>query len=81
MRNINTIPETNPVTWSEVTPEAPDWRFRFCIRKGVKTLSRKTHHPALYGGHKIEFVPLNTRLAREWLEIAGYDIVDLCVSS
>jgi hypothetical protein len=80
MHDINTIPNDNK-TWSDITRQAPDWQFRISVLKGVETLWRKNNHPAFYGGHQIQRIALATRLAREWLECAGYDTFDLNMRS
>jgi hypothetical protein len=72
MHNINIIPTDNK-TWTDITREAPDWQFRINTIRGAQTLWRKNNHPAFYGGNQIQRVALDTRLAREWLECAGYD--------
>lgn len=76
MYNVNSIPTDNK-TWTDITPKAPDWQFRINTVRNVKTLWRKNNHPAFYGGSQIQRVALDTRLAREWLECAGYDVFDL----
>jgi hypothetical protein len=80
MHDINTIP-TDLKTWSDITRQAPDWQFRISILKGVETLWRKNNHPAFYGNHQIQRIALETRLAREWLECAGYDVFELNMRS
>lgn len=72
MHNVNIIPTDNK-TWTDITREAPDWQFRINTVRGVSTLWRKNNHPAFYGGHQIQRIAIDTRLAREWLESAGYD--------
>ena len=82
MHDINTIPiDVKVKAWSDITPQAPDWQFRINVRKGVTTLWRKNNHPAFYGGHQIMLVALETRLAREWLDAAGYDTFALNMRS
>ena len=82
MHDIDTIPTDVKVkAWSDITPQAPDWQFRINVRKGVTTLWRKNNHPAFYGGHQIMLVALETRLAREWLDAAGYDTFALNMRS
>lgn len=80
MQNVNTIPTDNK-TWSEITPSCPDWQFRISILRGVETLWRKNNHPAFYGGNQIQRIALDTRLAREWLDAAGYDTFALNMKS
>ena len=80
MNDISTIPHSL-TEWSDITQEAPDWRFRISAVKGIQTLWRKNFHPAFYGGHQIMRVSLETRLAREWLECAGYDTFELNMAS
>jgi hypothetical protein len=67
--------------WSDVTPQAPNWQFRVSTVKGIETLWRKNSHPAFYDGCQIHRIALDTRLAREWLECAGYDPFDLNMKS
>ena len=80
MKDISVIP-TDDKNWSDQTPQAPDWQFRINTRKGIETLWRKNNHPGFYGGHQIQYVPLETRLAREWLDCAGYDTFALNMHS
>lgn len=80
MHNMNTIP-TDLKTWSDITRQAPDWQFRISVLKGAEILWRKNNHPVFYGGHQIQRIALETRLAREWLESAGYDVFDLNMRS
>ena len=80
MKDISAIPN-DLKTWSEITPQAPDWQFRTSVKKGITLLWRKNNHPAFYGGHQIQYVSLETRLAREWLDIAGYDTFALNMRS
>jgi len=82
MYSIDTIPTDVKVqAWSDITPQAPDWQFRINVLRGVTTLWRKHNHPAFYGGNQIMRVALETRLAREWLEAAGYDTFALNMRS
>jgi len=82
MHNISTIPTDVKVQpWSDITPEAPDWQFRISFVKGVETLWRKHNHPAFYGGHQISRIAIETKLAREWLDAAGYDTFELNMRS
>jgi hypothetical protein len=82
MHDVKTIPTDVKVkAWSDITPEAPDWQFRISFVKGIETLWRRNNHPAFYGGHQIMRIALDTRLAREWLEAAGYDTFDLNMRS
>jgi hypothetical protein len=82
MHHIDTIPtDTKVKPWSDSTAQTPDWQFRINVRKGVTTLWRKNNHPAFYGGHQIMLVALETRLAREWLDAAGYDTFALNMRS
>jgi len=67
--------------WSDATPQAPDWQFRVSTVKGVETLWRKNNHPAFHGGSQIHRVAFDTRLAREWLDCAGYDTFELSMKS
>jgi len=80
MQNIDTIPTDNK-TWSDITQSCPDWQFRINTLRGVETLWRKNNHPAFYGGHQIQRIALDTRLAREWLDAAGYDTFALNMKS
>jgi hypothetical protein len=80
MHSIDNIPHATD-RWSDVTREAPDWQFRISPVKGIETLWRKNNHPAFYGGSQIQRIALDTRLAREWLDCAGYDTFDLNMTS
>lgn len=80
MYNTDTIPTDN-TTWTDITPQAPDWQFRINVKRGTTILWRKDNHPAFYGGYQIHTVPLDTKLAREWLACAGYDTFKLNMAS
>lgn len=80
MYDTDTIPTDN-TTWTDITPQAPDWQFRINVKRGTTTLWRKHNHPAFYGGYQIDMVPLDTKLAREWLDCAGYDTFKLNMAS
>jgi len=80
MHNTDTIP-TDGKSWSEVTSQAPDWQFRINQKRGVVTLWRNNKHPMFYGNHQIQTIPLDTKLAREWLDAAGYDTFALNMAS
>jgi hypothetical protein len=80
MYDVHTIP-TDKVNWTDITRESPDQQFRISTRRGIETLWRKQNHPAFYGGHQIKLVPLDSRLAREWLDAAGYDTFALNMAS
>ena len=80
MKHVNTIPTDN-ATWTDIDHMSPDQQYRINIRKGIETLWRKQNHPAFYGGHQIKLVPLDSRLAREWLDAAGYDTFALNMAS
>jgi hypothetical protein len=80
MKNIDTIPTDN-TTWTDITRASPDRQFRINTRRGIETLWRKQNHPAFYGGHQIKTIPLDSRIAREWLDAAGYDTCKLNMAS
>lgn len=74
MHTVSDIPtDTKIKAWSDITPEAPDWQFRISVVRGITMLWRKHNHPAFYDGAQIHRIALDTRLAREWLDCAGYD--------
>ena len=80
MKSIDTIPTDN-ASCTDISQESPDDQYRINVKRGVTTLWRKHNHPALYAGYQIHYVALDTRLAREWLDCAGYDTFDLNMKS
>ena len=80
MLNIDTIP-TDDKNWTEITHESRDRQFRINIKRGIETLWMKNNHPALYAGYQIKTIPLDSKIAREWLDAAGYDTFALNMRS
>jgi hypothetical protein len=80
MYNVETIPTDN-ASWTDITHESPDQQFRINVKRGTQFLWRKQNHPAFYGGHQIKSIPLDSKIAREWLDAAGYDTFALNMAS
>lgn len=80
MYSVDTIPTDNK-NWTDISHESPDRQFRINVKRGTAMLWMKHNHPAFYGGHQIKYIPLETKLAREWLEMAGYDTFKLNMTS
>ena len=80
MYNVDTIPTDN-ATWTDITHESPDRQFRINVKRGITLLWMKHNHPAFYAGHQIKHIPLDSKIAREWLDAAGYDTFKLNMAS
>jgi len=83
MYNVDTIPtdKTSGLIWTDITHESPDRQFRINVKRGITMLWMKHNHPAFYGGHQIKYIALDSKIAREWLDAAGYDTFKLNMTS
>jgi hypothetical protein len=80
MHNVDTIPTDN-ASWTDINHESPDRQYRINVKRGITTLWMKHNHPAFYGGYQIKTIPLDSKIAREWLDAAGYDTFALNMAS
>jgi hypothetical protein len=78
MHDIINIP-TDGQSWSNNTTEAPDCVYRISMHRGIKTLWQKHINDVYYHGYQIKRIAFSTRVAREWLQTAGYDVTGFTI--